>query len=78
MVQKIRGTIHYFGVWGDPDAAEAKYLRVQESLQAGRVPPATTADGIRMNDLCNRFLNAKRSLVDSQEISIARNLCATA
>jgi hypothetical protein len=23
-----------------------------------------------MNDLCNRFLNAKRSMVDSQELTI--------
>ena len=68
--KKVRGTIHYFGVWGDPDAAETEYLRVREYLQAGRLPPATTVDGIRMNDLCNRFLNAKRSIVDSQELSI--------
>ena len=68
--KKIRGKIYYFGVWGSPDASEAEYLRVREYLQAGRLPPATTATGIRMNDLCNRFLNGKRSMVDSQELSI--------
>jgi hypothetical protein len=36
--KKIRGTIHYFGVWGDPEAAQAEYLRVREYLQAGRLP----------------------------------------
>ncbi|MCA9009156.1 MAG: tyrosine-type recombinase/integrase [Planctomycetaceae bacterium] len=68
--KKIRGRIHYFGVWGNPSAAEVEYLRVREYLQAGRLPPTTTADGIRMNDLCNRFLNAKRAMVKSQELSI--------
>ena len=68
--KKIRGTIHYFGVWADPDAAEAEYLRVREYLQAGRLPPATTETGIRLKDLSNRFLNAKRAMVDTQELSI--------
>ncbi len=63
MVQKFRGAILCFGVWADPEAA-AEYLRVREYLQAGRLPPATTAPGIRMNNLRNRFLNAKRCMVD--------------
>lgn len=68
--KKIRGKQYFFGVWGKTDEAETEYLRIREYLQAGRLPPATTVDGIRMNDLCNRFLNAKRSMVDSQELSI--------
>jgi len=68
--KKIRGTIHYFGVWSDPDAAEGEYLRVREYLQAGRLPPTTTATGIRLNELCNQFLNAKKAMVASQELSI--------
>jgi integrase len=68
--KKIRGTIHYFGVWSSPDAAEAEYLRVREYLQAGRLPPTTTATGVLLKDLCNRFVNAKRAMVDSHELSI--------
>ena len=27
--KKVRGKIHYFGIWANPDAAEAEYLRVK-------------------------------------------------
>jgi len=67
--KKIRGKIHYFGIWSNPDAAEAEYLRCKEYLQAGRLPPAKSNTGIRMSDLCNRFLNAKRALRDTGELS---------
>ena len=67
--KKVKGRIHYFGVWANPDAAEAEYLRVREYLQAGRRPPSIEAVGLQMSDLCNRFLNAKRAAVDSGELS---------
>ena len=67
--KKIRGKIHYFGIWSNPEAAEHEYLRQREYLQAGRLPPAKSNTGIRMSDLCNRFLNAKRGLRDTGELS---------
>ena len=67
--KKIRGRIHYFGVWANPEAAEQEYLRQKEYLQAGRLPPAKTATGVTMTDLCNKFLNAKRALRDTGELS---------
>jgi hypothetical protein len=67
--KKIRGKQYFFGVWGKTDEAETEYLRVREYLQAGRKPP-TPGNGCRLSDLCNRFLNAKRAMVDSQELSI--------
>ena len=66
--RKVRGKIHYFGIWSNPDAAEAEYLRQREYLQAGRLPP-NNRSGILINDLCNRFLNSKRGLVASHELS---------
>ena len=67
--KKIRGKIYYFGVWSNPDAAEAEYLRVKEYRQAGRLPPAKENTGILMMDLCNKFLNSKRALRDTGELS---------
>jgi hypothetical protein len=67
--RKIKGRIHYFGVWANPEAAEQEYLRQKEYLQAGRLPPAKTATGVTMADLCNKFLNAKRALRDTGELS---------
>ena len=67
--KKIRGKIHYFGVWSNPEAAENEYLRQKEYLQAGRLPPAKEQTGVTMNRLCNDFLNAKRALRDTGELS---------
>ncbi len=66
--KKVRGRIHYFGTWSNPEAAENEYLRVREYLQAGRLPPRNEQTGVTMTGLCNRFLNAKRALRDTGEL----------
>ncbi len=66
--KKIRGTFHYFGRWDDPDAALAKYLEQKDALHAGRTP-REASDGTTIKELCNQFLNAKRALVESGELS---------
>jgi integrase len=66
--KKIRGKLHYFGVWSDPDGALAKYLGQKEALHAGRSPRPDTA-GLTVKDLCNQFLNDKRARVDTGELS---------
>jgi integrase len=65
--KKIRGKLHYFGPWADPDAALAKYLEEKDALHAGRKPRPET-EGVTVKELCNQFLNAKRALVDSGEL----------
>src|SRR5262249_2350799 len=55
--KKIRGRLHYFGPWNDPEAALAKYLEQKDALHAGRTP-WPDPDALTIKDLCNQFLNA--------------------
>jgi integrase len=66
--KKIRGKLHYFGLWADPDAALRKYLDQRDDLHAGRTP-RVTGDGLTVRDLLNRFLTTKEHLLDSKEIA---------
>jgi integrase len=66
--KKIRGKIHYFGPWEDPDGALAKYLEQKDALHAGRMP-RPDPEGATVKDVANDFLNAKRALVDGGELS---------
>jgi integrase len=66
--KKIRGQTHYFGPWSDPDAALANYLDQKDALHAGR-KPREAIGGVTIKELCNQFLNAKRALVDSGELT---------
>src|SRR5438876_7856455 len=66
--KKIRGKLHYFGPWDDPDGALAKYLEQKEDLHAGRKPRVATEDAT-VKDLVNQFLNQKSALRDGGELS---------
>lgn len=66
--KKVRGKLHYFGPWDNPDAALEKWLAEKDDLLAGRTP-RPTRDGLNVADLANRFLTAKRHLVDTRELS---------
>ena len=46
-----------------------EYLRVREYLQAGRVPPKADDTSLRVSELADEFLNAKRVLKESGELS---------
>jgi len=37
--KKVKGKLHYFGVWADPKAAEAKWERDKRACIAGSHPP---------------------------------------
>jgi integrase len=65
--KKIRGKIHYFGPWADPDSALAKYLEQKDALHAGR-KPRPDAGAATVKDVANDFLNAKQALVDAGEL----------
>ena len=61
--KKIRGKMHYFGPWDDPDAALALYKAQADDLHAGRTPRAGTAEGLTVRRLLNLFLTAKQRRV---------------
>src|SRR6516164_4076470 len=66
--KKIRGKLHYFGKWEEPDAALAKYLAAKDDLHAGRKPRPDT-ECVTVKDVANDFLNAKQALVNARELS---------
>jgi integrase len=68
--KKIRGKLHYFGAWSEPDAALQKYLDQKDDLYAGRTPRAS-GEGLTLRDLCNRFLTTKKHALDAGELSMA-------
>ena len=66
--KKIKGKLHYFGPWDDPDGALQNYLDQRDDLHAGRTPRAR-GNGLTIRELCNRFLTSKRHLLDNGEIT---------
>jgi hypothetical protein len=66
--KKIRGKIHYFGPWADPDAALAKYPAEKDDLHAGR-KPRPDPEAVTVKDAANAILNAKQALVGAGELS---------
>src|SRR5215472_12500223 len=66
--KKIRGKMHYFGLWADPDAALDTYLKDRDDLHAGRKPrPEPGAATVK--EAVNDFLITKDALVDAGELS---------
>jgi integrase len=66
--KKIRGKLHYFGKWDNPDAALQAYLDQKDALHAGRTP-RPDPEALTVKDLANAFLNAKQALVDTGELA---------
>lgn len=60
---KIRGQLHYFGSWDDPDAALQKNLGKKEDLHAGRRPRRDASGALTVKGLANAFLNRQRGLL---------------
>lgn len=66
--KRIRGKIHYFGKWEDPQAALDNYLKQKDDLHAGR-KPREDVEALTVKEAANRFLNHKQALVDAGELS---------
>ncbi len=55
--KKIRGKLHYFGPWSDPEGALKACEAQAEALHAGRKPrPSATGEGLTVKQLVNHFL----------------------
>lgn len=69
--KKIRGKVHFFGVWADPEGALAQYRRAASDLHAGRQPvTATIATGVTsVKDVANGFLTCQQQRVEANEIT---------
>jgi integrase len=66
--KKIRGQIHYFGPWDDWHGALDNYEKQKDALHAGR-RPRPDADSVTVKDVANDFMDAKKALVETGELS---------
>ncbi len=66
--KKIRGKMHYFGPWADPDASLAKYLDQKDSLHRG-LTPTDTNDNLTVLILSGKFLTTKKRMLEAGELS---------
>jgi integrase len=66
--KKIRGKMHYFGPWDDPDGALKKYLDQKDDLHAGR-KPRPDVQALTVKDVVNAFRNSKTKLQEAGELS---------
>jgi hypothetical protein len=67
--KKVRGNLHQFGPWDDPDGALARWLEQEGDLLAGRVPRQRRPDVPTRRDLTNAYLTHKRALMTGGELS---------
>ena len=64
----IRGHMHYFGRWDDPEGALREYLDVADELHAGRTPTKRKG-AVTIKDLCNSFWRHCKSKVEAGDMS---------
>lgn len=63
--KKIKGKLHYFGPWADPDGALQRY----QDFLAGR-PQGARSGELSVADGVNEFLSWKEGLLNSAELSL--------
>src|SRR5690348_14224413 len=64
--KKIRGKLHYFGPWGDPQAARDRLEAEFPYLSNGNKPPE---HGDTVASIVTAFLTSKQGAVDSGDLS---------
>jgi integrase len=66
--KKIRGKLHYFGRWEDPDGALRQYNAVKDDLAAGRAPVLADPSTVTIRLLFERFLSRQLRRVDNNRL----------
>jgi integrase len=66
--KKVRGKLHYFGVWDHPLAAEKEWERQKLALLEGRDPDESIV-GDSVGWLCDAFMDAKQVRLDRGELA---------
>jgi integrase len=69
--KKIRGKIHYFGPWSDPDGALDLYLKQKDAQYVGRKPRPDPEEEqpAAVKDVANAFLTHKQKRVEAGRLT---------
>jgi len=69
--KKVRGKVHFFGVWEDADSALQNYLSVAQDLHEGRQPSPINipAQDTIVKEACNHYLTYQARRAELGEIS---------
>lgn len=67
--KKIRGRVHFFGVWADPKSALDEYNRQAGDLHAGRKPVMRSSDKRTVKEVANAYLAAQKAKAERLLIS---------
>lgn len=66
--KKVKGKLHYFGPWRDPQGALEEWVRVRDSLLAGLPYPEKRPDAYAVADICDAFLRHRNAKVKAGEL----------
>ena len=68
--KKIRGKVHFFGVWADAQTALERHHAVTANLHAGRAPrfSSVSGQGLTVKVVCNGVLSRQKEKLDGGEI----------
>jgi integrase len=66
--KSIRGRVHYFGTWGDPQGALREYEDQKADLHAGRRTQREMS-AVTVSELFNAFLEARELKIERGELS---------
>jgi integrase len=67
--KKVRGKIHYFGTWDNPDGAMQEWLAAKDDGLHLGADPKRNDDRIDIERVCNMFLDAKEQQRDQGDLS---------